>query len=94
MLHVPVTLARVAIGYLIGRVISAFGLGVLSYTSISNALTFIQDEIASIVNDIFPTTLIHMLGLVHFDMAVNLIFSAYLGVVAFQSLRWAVGRTN
>ncbi len=92
MLAFPLELVRVAIGFLITRLILAFGFGAVSWVAVSSAIDWIEAEIHSVLSSTLPDLMLNLMGLLRVDLCVNLIFSALTGVIAFRAMAIMIGR--
>lgn len=71
-----------AAGSLVGRVLIALGIGFVTYTGFSAAVSVIDSLILSNINGL-PLVIKQILGMAKIDTAIKMIMSAY-------SIRWAM----
>lgn len=74
-----------AAGSLIGRILIALGIGVVSYTGVSALLSSLRSEVQGYITGM-PADILPILGALKLDVAVSIIFSAIAARFALQGL--------
>jgi hypothetical protein len=74
-----------AMSSLVGRVLIALGISYVAYTGISTALDALKAQIISEVAGM-PATVLTVLSLLKFDVAISILFSAYAARMVLKGL--------
>lgn len=64
------------IGSIAKRVLSALGVGVVSYVGFDQLLQFVRDQLEYQIGQM-PLSVLQLAGLANVDIAINIVFSAY-----------------
>lgn len=64
------------IGSIAKRVLSALGIGVVSYVGFDQLLQFVRNQMEYQLGK-FPSAVLQLAGMANVDIAVNIVFSAY-----------------
>lgn len=72
-------------GSLIGRVLTAVGIGVVSYVGVNTTLTFLKNGVISSFNGL-PSNVVGILSLMQVGSCISMVFSAMLMRMTLQGL--------